>query len=78
MVFSGWLLVAVWTHDLFVFKAGPVPEGVEINLFGLLRNYWYDVVRPFTIGYIILSLPRLLILLFLDRRKRKQGEQPST
>ena len=69
------LLVAVWTHDRFVFRDGPVPEGVEINLLGLLRNYWFDVIRPFTIGFIALSLPRLLMLLFLNWRKRKQRKQ---
>jgi hypothetical protein len=70
------LLVAVWTHDIFVFRDYQVSEGVEINLFGLFRKYWSDVVRPFSLGFMILSMPRLLILFFLDWRRRKRSKKP--
>ena len=68
------LLAAVWAHDLFVVK-GPIADGVEINLFGLFRNYWHDVVLPFSLAFVCLSLPRHLILALQYWRKRKQSDQ---
>lgn len=72
------LLVAVWTHDIFVFKDYQASEGIDVIHFpGILRTYWVDVVRPFSLGFLLLSMPRLLILFFLDWRRRNRSKEPT-
>lgn len=53
-------------------------QDCEINLFGMFRKMWHDVIFPFALAFISFSVPRLLIVIFQDWRKRKQREQHTT
>jgi hypothetical protein len=61
------LAAMIVTADRYVWALNGCPS-VEINLFGLLRNYWHSFVIPFFVAFTLLSLIRLPLLLLVNKK----------
>ena len=67
------LAAMIWTADRYVWALNAPCDGcqiVDINLFGLLRNYWHSFVIPFFVAFALLSLIRLPLLLLVNRKRK--------
>ena len=63
------LLAGIYAHDVFLTLKYPVPDGIDINLNGMVRVLTYNFVTPFIKAFAVLSAVRFFILLIALRRK---------
>ena len=65
------LISAFCAYDYYITRLeGPPSDGIEINLFGLLRKMWASFLLPWLLVFLGFSALRLLLILFKNRSKK--------